>query len=228
MPDGLSSTFCFKLMGYYLGAALGATVILPAVTGLIRFKQANQVFYPFIFLMWLGLLNEAVSKVTSYYLRTNSYNSNVYCLFEAWLILYLFYKWRLFEKKTTPLIIAAVLFAGWITENFAIASMKEFNSYFTIAYTFLIVVLSISMLNQILISEKSLLIKNPRFLILLGFILFFSYSCVVEIFWKYSFTYHAEMSKHFFQVITYLNAFNNILYTYAILCMRRKLRFTMQ
>lgn len=106
--------------------------------------------------------------------------------------------------------------------------MKEFNSYFTIAYTFLIVVLSINMLNKMLISEKTLLIKNPKFLILIGFIAFYSYCCVTEIFWKYSFAHHVEMSKQFFRVVSYLNAFNNLLYTYAILCMRRKLRFTMQ
>ena len=215
-------------MGYILNTALLSTIVFPAVAGLVRYKKVNRAYHPFIYLMWAGFFNEIASKLTEHYFRTNSYNSNTYCLLEVLLVLYMFWEWRLFAKKATPIVIGIVMCAVWIIENFVIASMKEFNSYFTIAYTFLIVVLSISMLNKMLMTEKSLLIKNPKFLILLGFVLFFSYSGVVEIFWKYSYPHYAEMSIKFFKVVSYLNAFNNILYTYAILCMRRKLRFTMQ
>ena len=215
-------------MNYLLTAILKSSVIIPALVGLIRFKKVNQAYHPFIYLMWLGVINELISPVTGRYFHTNSYNSNIYRLFEMWLILYMLDKWNFFEKKKTFVIIGGILTVEWVTENFILGSLAQFNSYFTILYAFLNVVLCINMLNKLLISEKSRLLTNSKFLILLGFILYFSYSGVVEIFWKDSFINHADMSVKFFSVMSYLNAFNNILYTYAIICMRQKLRFTMQ
>jgi hypothetical protein len=215
-------------MDYLLTAILRSSVIIPAMTGLVRFKKVNRAYHPFIYLMWLGLLNEIISPIMGMYFHTNSYNSNIYRLLEMWLILYMLSKWGLFERAKTFLIIGSLLTAEWITENFILGSIQQFNSYFTILYAFLNVVFCINMLNKLLISEKSRLFTNAKFLILLGFIIYFSYSGVVEIFWKYSFIKHADMSVKFFSVMSYLNAFNNILYTYAIICMRQKLRFTMQ
>lgn len=204
------------------------TIIIPCIVGLVRLKKINRTYHPFIAFLWLGFLNELIGEFTNKYFSTNVVNCNIYTILEANLLVYLLWQWDLFEKKLSFFSVLFALWIFWIAEIFYFSNIMVFDSYFIIFYSLVIVVLSISMLNKILSVERARPVNNPKFVILLCLILFYSYSGVIEIFWKWSFSRGEAVSASYYYIITYLNFINNIFYTYAILCMRRKLRFTMQ
>lgn len=216
-------------MNYYLNYLITLTIIIPAVVGLIRLNKINRIYWPLVLLLWTGVANEITSYFTGKYLGTNAVNSNIYCILESYIIIYLFYRLGLFERdKIFPACLAAAFTGIWVWENFIFQSFSEFNSYFTICSSFCTVIMAILMLNKLLSREKKNLWTNPLFIICIGFIMFYSYSGVLEVFWQYSFRIKKVVGNNIYKLLNYVNFLNNILYTYAILCMRRKLRFTMQ
>ena len=93
-------------------------------------------------------------------------------------------------------------------------------------YAFVITILSIVLLNKIFFTERRNLRSNPLFFISIAFILAYIYIQLVELFWLYSVKNDSALSVNIYNLYIYVNVFTYILYTYAILCMNRKLRFT--
>lgn len=203
-------------------------ILIPGIVALFRLKQINRIYYPFICLIWMGIVNEIISYITGTVYQNNAVNNNIYSLCEALIILILFKRWHLFDKRPAFFtVLFCLLILMWFVENFVLQRITDFNSYFTIAASFLTVLMSITLVNQILVSEKRHLARNPTFIICICFILFYSYSAAIEIFWKYEQAEDLELGNNIFNVLIYLNLLIYTIYTYAILCMRRQLRFTM-
>lgn len=200
--------------------------MVPALIGLLRIKKMNPIFYPFICFIWVGFLNEIVSNYSIALYGTNTFNINIYCLLEALLILYQFKIWGAIKSVAFKLI-ALLIIIFWILGNLITGLLLEFDSLFIIFYCFILVIISIIQINKILIEEKRGLIKNPVFLITIGFTLYLAYSLIIEIIYKFSYRSDVKLSARVYELLLFINLFNNILYSYAILCMRRKLRFTM-
>src|SRR5690242_5473292 len=93
------------------------SILIPAVLALFRMKKVLKDFYPFIILLWLGLLNETISLAFLYTRQGNAINSNIFTLVEFLLILYQFYRWDLL-RPLDYLIFAVMLTGVWITDNF--------------------------------------------------------------------------------------------------------------
>jgi hypothetical protein len=58
------------------------SIIAGALIGLIRFGKIDRKWFPFVFLMWLGLINEIVNRALIANGFSNAVNTNIYCLFE--------------------------------------------------------------------------------------------------------------------------------------------------
>jgi len=202
------------------------SIIIPVVISWIRFKQINPAYYPFIFCLWLGLINEIVSYIASKITHSNAVNSNIYGLLESFLITWQFYTWKLFHRfKPLFTIILCLLAAVWIVENFIISSITSFNSYFIIIYSFIIVLMSISVLNMLLVRERKFLLTNPIFLLCITFIIYYTYNALVETFWVYGASKEFRIRIH--RIEEFMNVFANIVYSLAIIWMPTKHRFTL-
>lgn len=207
---------------------LSYLVGISAITGLLRFKKIDPVFYPFIIMLWAGFINELTSTFMIKYFRTSAVNSNIYVLIQSLLIAWFFWKLNLFRKNK---LIFGLLFIGfpffWTIEIYFISGIRGFASYFRIIYSFVTVLMSIHMINYIIVNEKKSVFKNSTFLIMIGFVAFFTYKALLEIFWVYGLSASKEFSIQVYRILTYINLIVNLLYIMAVIWMPRKREYTL-
>lgn len=216
-------------LSYYLNMACSLSILIAAVIAWWRFKKIHQVFRPFIYCIWLGVFNEIISYGFLIPVFHNTApNGNIYVLLEALLLLWQFKNWGLF--KTYPLIFRSlVVFTVliWITEVFIISNLFTVSSYFRIVYSFIIVLLSINLLNRHIIQEKTMLLKDSIGLICLAFIIFYTYKVMLEEFFLYGLYSSKPFAIKTFFIFSFINLFCNLIYALAVLWMPTKQRFSL-
>jgi len=214
-------------MNYWLIVIINLFIILPAVTGLVRFSKINRAYWPFLYCLWLGALVEITSILLAFHGFSNAIISNVYTLIESILIMLLFHKWEIFEKRKYALyIIIVMLIIFWVVEVCIVTTIFDFCSYFRIFYSFIIVMMSISTINRLIIRERKILIKNPTFLLCIGFVFYYTLQIMVEAFWI-SNTADINFSTNIYNISVITNFITNLLYTVAILWIPIRLKFTL-
>ena len=195
---------------------LSLSILLPFVIGLIRFRKIHTSYHPFIALIVVGLLAELVSRYSIKRFQNNAVVTNVFFLIECMLILYQFYRWRFYSKPRKWYWIVPVLFVlGWIAEFFVFHNITEFSPIFHVSYSFLVVMLSINEINYLITHENRQLFRNARFLICLGFIIFFIYQILLE--WSYTATENKSIGEILTTYQSYINLLTNIIYAIAML-----------
>ena len=215
-------------MNYTVRLIFSFSIIIAVIISWIRFKQINPTYYPFIFCLWLGLLSEILSYIFSRIYHTNAVNSNIYVLLESFFLVWQFYAWKLFDRYKSLFMVILCLFLGtWIVENFIISKITSFSSYFRIAYSFIVVLMSISVFNGLMVRERKSILKNPVFLICSTFIVYYTYRVLVEAFWVYGLNSSKEFRLSVYRILLYINLFANLVYALAILWMPTKQRFTL-
>jgi hypothetical protein len=194
---------------------LSLVVLFPCISGLIRWKKVRQMYQPFLILMIIATITEIIN-----YSKLFGSNAiiNIYSLVEWLFIIAQFYYWRYYSntRRWYPYfgILCLVL---WIIEIFFIGSIHEIAVIFRLASAFLVVTLSINEINYIIINESRELLKNARFLICTGFLIFFIYQLLLE-----GFIYITANEKdkttanQILQLFFYINAFVNVIYGIAV------------
>ena len=204
------------------------SVGIAAIIGLVRIQKIDRAYYPFVFLLVLGIVNEILNTIIINSGHSNAINSNIYILLESLLILSLFAVQGLFINKKFGVFAIAVLYGlTWCIELFFISSIRHFSSYFALLYPFLTVLMSINMINRLLIREKNLMLKHPMFIICFGFILFYTFTCLIEIFWAYGLGSSKEFRVQILSIHPYINLITNIIYIFAALWIPRKQEYTL-
>ena|ERR1051325_7676553 len=131
------------------------SIVIAALISWIRLKKINPAYYPFILLIWIGLLNELISYFIIRDGHSTAFNNNIYSLLESLLILLQFERWGLFNRSKylfVALLTSLPLF--WVIETFFVKGIDQFITYFRIYYSFLVVLMSINIINEQLISER--------------------------------------------------------------------------
>jgi len=205
------------------GALFSLSVGFGCLAGLIRWKHLDQAFYPFVILLFVGLLNETASLILMYKGYSNVVNYNVFVLAEGLLICTQFFKWRLIDQRFLKVVFLSFIFT-WLVE--ALARDKDvFYSYSIIYYSLAIVVLSIGMINGIVFKEPNGFHTDSRFLICSSFIVYFIFSALTEAFWLLGLFYSKEFRLGMQELLTYINLLSNVIYVFAIIWIPAKLRF---
>jgi hypothetical protein len=217
-------------MKFYLPFILSALIVIPAIIGWVRFHRISSAFLPFLILTWVGALNELLNFSLVVFLRQyNIVNTNLYQITEALLILWQFKRWRLFSNDKIYKSLFVSFIAAFLIENLIASKIYlGFNSYFHIFYSFIIVLLSIHMMNHILMKEKGLLLKNPIFIICSVFIIIFTYTVLVETFWAYGLRMSGAFRVKLQNIFVFINLLCNIIYTLAIVWMPKRQAFTLR
>lgn len=214
-------------MSYYISLVLSLAIFIPAVIGLVLIKKINPVYYPFILLIWIGGINELVNFYLISNGKSNAANTNIYFLIESLLITYQFRKWNLFQRKNKLFSLLIYIFLlSWVIEVFMLSTIAKFASYYSIFFSFVVVMMSISMINILIVHSKGKLIKNPIFIICAGFILFFTNAIIVEAFYQYGLMLSKRFQVSVVRVMTFTNLFINILYSFAVLWMPKRQKFS--
>ena len=214
-------------MNYTIAELFNFSILVPATIAWIRLKKVNPIFLPVVYLIWIGALNEILSLAINLSGYSNAINSNVYVLIEAALLTLQFKNWDLFRKKQSLFKSIMISFlVVWLLENFLIGSIRQFSSYFRIYYSFLIVLMGVTEINRLIVTDRKNLLKNPIFLFCIGFIIYFTYKVLVETFWVYGLNYKRTFRNSVYDILLWINLFGNLTYAAALLWMNTKLRFT--
>lgn len=215
-------------MAYTWFLLFSCSIFIAAIIGWVRFRRIAPAFRPFIYCIWIGSVNEILSMTLPLAGYKIDLNNNIYVLLESGLVLWQVRQWEGFGSwhRLFPVVLASFGMV-WITENFLISSITYTGSYFRLYYSFIIVILAIQVNNSLIISEKGLLLRNATFLVCTGFIIYFTYKVLIEIFWLYGLNSSPGFLVNVYSILIWINLFANIIYSFAILWMPAKQRFIM-
>ncbi|HEY4060424.1 MAG TPA: hypothetical protein VGM30_00910 [Puia sp.] len=216
-------------MRRFLIYLISQTILLPIIVGLIRSRRIGKGYQPFYILLWIGLLTEEISYLLITYHHSNTIAINIYTLVEWTLIAWQFHVWGFLKQKTRVfyvLLVAAALF--WAIENLAFGKITSFSPYFCSSYAFGIVLLSIRTINFMITHDRNLF-RNTRFLICIGFIMYFMY--MILYYWASAVSMYGKSvasSTVIFYLMAYINALTNIIYAIAFLLIPARVKFTLK
>lgn len=208
---------------------LSQSILLPIITGLIRFRRLDGSYRPFFLLLLIGFFTEVVGYIIiTGYGGSNLIIVNIYILIEWILIAWQFHIWGFLRQKKRLFYGLLVLTAlCWAVENLIFHRITGMVVYFRLLYFFFIVLLSINKINFMITHENRNLFRNPRFLICIGFIIYFLYMIVYMWAFSISFSGAATISRRIHFLIAYVNVFTNIIYALAFLLIPKPLKFTL-
>lgn len=211
------------IMGYTVSFILSLVIFFPLVSWLLRYKNMEPGYWPFLWLVALAAITEITSRLCIYYFRTNEAVINIYSLAECMLIIYQFYIWRKNKLARKWIIAIGVLFIlVWVVENIIAGTINNFVPVFRISYAFLLVIISINEINYLITHENRGLLTNARFLICLAFIIFFLYQILFEAAFRISINQSSVVTNKIFEMQIYINLLVNVIYGVAIWFIPRK------
>lgn len=193
------------------------TAGVAALIGWIRMKKTDPAFFSFTLLLTIGFITELISFVVMKNGYSNAVFYNLFVLTEAILVTQLFHRLGLFRRKTTCRLLQYFYVLFWIVEYVYRWNATVFLSFFIILFSALLVFQSIDLLHRVLFTTPHQLYTNPVFLICMGFIVYFTYTIIVELFWFYGLNQSTVFRKRIYEVFTYINLFTNILFILATL-----------
>lgn len=201
---------------------LSQSILIPLIIGLVRMRKLKNTYYPFLILLVVGTLSEVVSSVLiDYYHTSNAIVIKIYSLLECLLILYQFYVWKNHgTNRRIFVFLLAFCVVFWLVEAVVFRQINTFSPYFRVFYAFVIVLFSINQINAMMFRHDGPLFKSPRFLLCLGFIIFFLYQILLEASFFVSAdpsAYQSEVADKIIVGFSYINFTINLLYAVALL-----------
>jgi hypothetical protein len=204
-------------MSFTTHVIFNLTAGVAALIGWIRIKKTDPAFLPFTILLTAGFITELVS----FYILKKGYSNalvyNFFILAEALLVTWLYKSLGLFKKKNTSVLLRVFYVVLWLTEFFLRLRGNEFMSYFIIVYSSVLVIQAIDLLPTVLLQTAHKLYMNSVFLIAMGFVIYFTYTIITELFWFYGLNQSSIFRTRIYELFTYINLFTNILFILAAL-----------
>jgi hypothetical protein len=215
-------------MSYEVAIAFAFSIVIPAALGFYRYPGTNKDYKPFFYFIWIGLLNEIISVCVNYSGESNAVNSNIYVLIESLIILWLFRRLKLFKTYNIYYALVFLYLAVWVTENLFVSKITQFNSYFRIVYSFATVLMAIQVVNQLIVRQQKSITRHASFIISIGFIIYYTYKILVEVFWVYGLNNSPEFQTDVYNILHIINFICNLIYAIAIIWIPRKKEFIRQ
>jgi len=211
---------------FWVNLFLSITIAVPALLIVIRWRSISSVYYPFAFFLWTGTLNELLSIIIVLNGYHNTVTANCYVLIAYTLLLFQFFYWTNWKRRTLVIMIAVGILV-WISDNLLWHALKDNNSFFRMYYSIACAVLAIQVMSRQVMEVRTGLHRNAVFMICLAFTISYVYKAYYESFNLF----HIEINANFYKIIWSMLSMVNVvaysIYTYAILCIQKKSRFIM-
>lgn len=210
---------------------LSLCIAITVIIGVIRYKVIDPSYYPFFYLAAISLLVEIMSFILS---KNKMYEAvsvmmNIFHFTEFFFYTWLFHSWGLFNfKRAVFLIITGTFFICWGTLIFIAGTIKKPGYYFPVIYAIALLFFAVTTFNKFVIQDRGTIIKNPRFWILTGVIIFFSFYVLIESANLSVFGKNASivLRRGLYGIVSYTNLIVNLMFATAALCIPRKKNFT--
>jgi hypothetical protein len=215
------------MLNYYILVSFSYSIGIAALIGLVRFKKILKSFRPFVYIVWLAFLCEILSTVSTWLFKTSIAVVNIYVLAEALGFIWLFRNWGALQSRKwyTPFVVGFLVIV-WISDSFFLHRFTEIGSLFRISYSFVLIFLAIDQINKLIVQEHRNVLRNAKFLICVGMIIFYPYKATVEVFFLINLRATTMFYKNVFLVMAFVNLFTNLIYALAALWIPTKQRFT--
>lgn len=208
---------------------ISQSILLPIIIGLFRFKTIKKSYFPFLLDLIMGFFTELSSFILiKKYHTSNAIPTNLFVLIEWILLVYQFKQWGSLKQKNAFYLLLGIPVLIWLVENIVFRKIVEFSPYFRILYSFLLVLMSITEVNFKIIHDNKNLLKNPRFIIYIGFIIFFIYQIVYEWAYQLSLVEPTYFTKAVSSMFGYINALTNIIFSIAFLLIPVQRKFELK
>jgi len=215
-------------MTYHTTLIFSLSILVASLIGWVRFRKIDPAYYPFLYCLWIGALNEVISYILVTNHQSTALNNNIYALLEPLLLLWLFKNWGSFNRVPSLFIALLILFPLlWIIDNFVLSTVTRFTFYYRIFYSFIIVLLSVHAINGLILTERKNILKNSIFLLCIGFVIYYTFSVLVQVFWLYGLNVSREFTIKVVIILLAINLFANLIYALAVLWMPTRRRFTL-
>lgn len=207
-----------------IGILFNHSIIIAAVIAIVRFKKIKNLYYPFLAVLMLGLINETLSVFCIYTHRSNTANSNVYVLVEYLLILWQFYRWNHSPKERYHVLAFTGLII-WTADNFILHHLTANNSLARVFFSMTIAMLGVNQLSKLLFFGEAPLWKNGIFIICTGFVMFFGFKAFVETFNIFRQAFSIPFLSGIWIILYFVNLITNLLYAAAMIWIPGKQKF---
>ena len=216
-------------MDFYVAASLSLFIVVPAIVAAVRLPDISSDFDPFLIFIWLNAFNVGFGTIIEPLGYYNIVHYNIWFLADAFILLWLFRKWNLFESKKVYRSIVIMLGICWLVETIFFSKLTtDYNSYFRILYSFIVILRSISLINSLLLKANINPLKNPIFLICCTFILLNTITVIGEAFFAYNLILGNEFRMYMEDLIIFINVLCSLFFALIILWMPKKQAFTLQ
>jgi glucose uptake protein GlcU len=158
----------------------------------------------------------------------NLANNNVYVLIESLLLTNFLKRNGAFDKKWSYWLVTGLLLCTWVLEVFVFRSITMNATYFRITASLVILICSVSLLSKVVFSEEKYLHRNALFLLLLSFIIYFTFKALIQAFAIYGFNASMPFLFNLYVIMIYVNLGINLVYALAVLYMPAKTRYLQQ
>ena len=200
------------------------SIFIAAVLSIIKFKKINEAFWPFIYCLWIGSINETLSAILILQHYNSSVSNNIYVLIEAVLLIFLFKNFEVFSRSKYLLrTLLLSLLLVWLIENFIFSEIFKTAIYFRIFYSLIIVFMSINCINDLIVNNRN---SKAILVLCIAFVFYFTYKVFVYSFWI------SGLSNSFLSalvsIMMYVNLLTNLIYALAVLWMPKKLEFSLR
>lgn len=210
---------------------LSLCIAITVIIGVIRYKVIDPSYYPFFYLATISLLVEIMSFILSgnRMYEAISVMMNVFYFTEFFFYTWLFHGWGLFNfKRKVFLLIIGAFFICWTVLIFGVGTIKKPNYYFPVIYGITLLFFAVTTFNKFVIQDRGPIFKNPKFWILTGVIIFFSFYLLIEsanlsVFGKNA---SGVLRRGLYGIVSYTNLIVNLMFATAALCIPRKKNFT--
>ncbi|MGG9964746.1 hypothetical protein [Ferruginibacter sp. SUN106] len=216
-----------EVVQFILSLSIGPAVII----GIIKFKTIDKSYYPFFYLATISLLVEIISYILieKELFTVKLVMINIFCLIEFFFYTWLFHLWGLFNFKQRYFIyIMASAVVIWLVFSFYPAGFTSPNMYFRVIYGTTLLFFAVTAFNKLVIQDRAYLVKNPKFWILLGVIIFFSFYLLSRTasLSLFGIDTSKQLRRGLQEVIGYSNLIVNLMFAIGALCIPRKKNFT--
>lgn len=202
-------------------ALFNFTILIPALIGLSKWRYADHCYKFFIAFIWTGLLNETVSRIVLHNGGYTVINNNIYVLIAPILLILFFKTSGVFSNNKWPVAIIILFISVWIAETF-IRTIHDYSIYYRTLYSFVVVLLSIKLINKLMMSSQLSLLKHPAFSICIGLIIYYTLNAFVNSFWVYGNFKSRAFLIGLHQITFYSNIFVYLTYSFGLAWIQKK------
>jgi hypothetical protein len=213
---------------FYFATYFGSfSILLPLIAVIIRRKRVCKDYLPLALLIIIGSIFEILGFIGDFADADSSAFGNIYVVIELLLILWAYQKMKVTFSHKVLMVFGLSGLKLWIVDNFMLHSLHSNNSLFRMVAALIIVFIVIDKLHLLLLYNRKPELRDPQFIISMGFLLYFVYKTFVEAFHLFPVPHQRTFYRMLWMILNVINIITNIILALGILCIRPKTKHLM-